>query len=472
MKVSISPSSNPAQARQVRQRLANPNESLSYELGKAVQELPPFYTRLLAGSISALVFGTILWAHFSRVDEVAVANGEVIPSTQVRPVRALNPGSIQQIDVKEGDVIKKGQVLIQLDQGLSMAEVNRLQANAKAMQQDISRLDAERTGDRASGTPIQDQLLTARLNQYETERASALSEANRQLGAAKEAQERLERFQGNLTNARISLQKTRQILAKSQEREESLRGLVEQSIVPRLDYNQAQQQVIQASSQVTESEDNLLSTRKEVDAQRERLRQAQDGYRGAVSKANSLTAQRQSDILGQLTKRKEEYTNLSGQLQSAQKQKERDTIEAPFDGTVYSVKATRGPVQSGEELLSIVPKGEKLVLEAKVLNRDVGFISKGMPVKVKLATFPYQQFGIVQGEVLQISPNAIADKDLGPIFPVRVLLSKSAINVNGQAVDLTPGMAASAEIVTRQKSILSFLLDPVTRSFDEAFSGR
>jgi len=470
MKVSMS--SSPAQSRQVRQRLANPQESLSYELGKAVQELPPLYTRLLAGGISVLVFGTLVWAHFSKIDEVAITNGEVIPSTQVRPVRALNPGSIQAINVKDGDVVKKGQILVLLDPAESESEVKRLQDNARIMQQDIARLEAENRGDRTSAAPLQNQLLVARLNQYETERTGAIAEANRQLAIASEARERLIRFEGNLKNAQISLQKTQEILGKAQEREESLRGLVEQSIVPRLDYNQAQQQVIQASSQVTQAEDQVLSIEKEVDAQRARIRQAEDAYRAAASKANSLTAQRQSEILTNLTRRKEEYTNLSGQLKTAKLQNDRNTVEAPFDGTVYSVKATRGPVQSGEELLSIVPKDEKLVLEVKVLNRDIGFIRKGMRAKVKMATFPYQEFGIIDGEVLQVSPNAIADKDLGPVFPTRVLLKQSTINVKGQSVDITPGMAASAEIVTRKKSVLSFMTEPITRRFNEAFSVR
>src|SRR5512146_3243436 len=103
MKVAIS--STPAQSRQVRQQLANPDESLSYELGKAVQELPPLYTRLLAGGITVLMFGTLTWAYFSKVDEVAVAQGELIPSTQVRPVRSLGAGTIQQLIVKEGEVV-------------------------------------------------------------------------------------------------------------------------------------------------------------------------------------------------------------------------------------------------------------------------------------------------------------------------------------------------------------------------------
>ncbi|NJL22853.1 MAG: hemolysin D, partial [Leptolyngbyaceae cyanobacterium SM1_3_5] len=102
------PATQAAQARQTRQQFANPEDYLSYELGKAVRELPPLYTRLLAGSLSLLIFGTIAWAHFSKVDEVATANGELIPSSQIRPVRALDGGVLREVRVQEGDEVKQG----------------------------------------------------------------------------------------------------------------------------------------------------------------------------------------------------------------------------------------------------------------------------------------------------------------------------------------------------------------------------
>jgi HlyD family secretion protein len=119
-----------------------------------------------------------------------------------------------------------------------------------------------------------------------------------------------------------------------------------------------------------------------------------------------------------------------------------------------------------------LPDGEELLLEVKVTNNDIGFIRVGMKAKVKMATFPFQEFGTIDGEVVKISPNAIADKDLGLVFPTRIKLSKHAIQVRGKDVTLTPGMAGSGEIVTRKKSILSFLIEPVTRKFSEAFSVR
>jgi HlyD family secretion protein len=122
--------------------------------------------------------------------------------------------------------------------------------------------------------------------------------------------------------------------------------------------------------------------------------------------------------------------------------------------------------------LSILPDGEQIFLEVKVLNRDIGFIRKGMRAKVKMATFPFQEFGAIDGTVEKISPNAIVDKELGLVFPTRISLKKDWLTVRGEKVVFTPGMSASGEIVTRKKSVLTFILEPITRRFSEAFSVR
>lgn len=469
MKVSISQNpdaASPAQARQAKQRLATPDESLSYELGKAVQELPPLYTRLLAGTITLLVFGAIGWAHFSKVDEVAVAQGELIPSTQVRPVRSLGVGNIQRVFVKEGSIVKKGDPLVEVEpQKIKVidAEIARLEKSSRLIDEDIARLEAERSGNTNAGSAIQDEFLAARLRAYDEQRTGAIAEANQQSAAISEARARLSQFQENLVNAQENLRNAR-------EQERGLRTLLTDSAVPRLEY-------IRAKDNVTNAEDKVVSLQKGIEAQRERIRQSEQAYQAATSKAEGLTSQRKSEILTQLTKRKEEVASAKGQLEQSRREREKSRVEAPVDGTVYSIKATKGPVQDGEELLSILPKGEEVVLEVKVLNRDIGFVQSGQKAKVKIATFPFQEFGIVGGEVIKVSPNAIVEKDAngqpqGPVFPTRIKLNRNSLMVKGKEVDFTPGMAATGEIVTRQKSVLTFLIEPVTRRFNEAFSVR
>ncbi|OUL29753.1 HlyD family efflux transporter periplasmic adaptor subunit [Nostoc sp. 106C] len=491
---------NATQARQTKQRFAKPDEQLSYELGKAVQELPPLYTRLLAGTISLIVFGAIAWAHFSEIDEVAIASGELIASTQVRPVTSLGGGTIIKIKVKEGDRVTRNQVLIQRDPDLKQTDVNRLAQATKLIQEDLQRLDAERLGVKTTGTKLQDELLNSRLSDYQARQAAAEAEANRQQAIMEQAKVRLTRLQENLASAKSSFanaktnlvnaesisSKTEGNLAIAQKREESLRTLVSPGAVPRVDYLEAQERLNRATTDITrakdevtnaqnkiiEAQDRVTSLEKDIAAQAQEIRQAQEAYQAARNQAQRLASERQSEILTQINKRKEELTNVSGQLEQAQKQQDEETIKAPFAGTIYKIKATKGPVQSGEELLSILPEGEEMLLEVKVLNRDIGFIRQGMKAKVKLATFPFQEFGVIDGDVVQVSPNATTDKDLGLVFPTRIKLHKHSINVRGQEVALTPGMAANGEIVTRKKSILTFIMEPVTRRFSEAFSVR
>lgn len=491
---------NATQARQTKQQFTKPDEKLSYELGKAVQELPPLYTRLLAGTISLVVFGAIAWAHFSLIDEVATSPGELIASTQVRPITSLGGGAIVAVNVKEGDRVVKDQILIQRDPDLQQVDVVRLAQSTKLIQEDLRRLQAERTGAKTAGTQLQDELLNSRLSDYEARQAAAQAEANRQESLHDQALVRLTRLQENLVNARTSFvnSKTNLVNAQNlrakvetnlglvQKREQSLKTLVTPGAIPRLDYLEAQErlnranaevtrandEIVNSQNKVTEAKDKVTSLEKDIAAQVQEIRQAQQAYQAARTQVQRLESERQSEILTLMNKRKEELTNAAGQLEQARKQQELETIKAPVAGTIYRVKATKGPVQAGEELLSILPQGQELLLEVKVLNRDIGFIREGMKAKVKMATFPFQEFGTINGEVVQVSPNAIVDKELGLVFPTRIQLSKHSVVVRGQKVAFTPGMAANGEIVTRKKSILTFIIEPVTRRFSEAFSVR
>lgn len=490
MKVSLSAS--PAQSRQLKQQLANPEDQLSYELGKAVQELPPFYTRLLAGGITLLTFSTITWAHFSKVDEVAMAQGKLVPYTEVRPLRALSEGSVSMVKVHPGDAVKKDQVLVEIYPGVTETSVDGLQKEVKRIQENIARLEAESKGQAITGDPEQSQLLQARQQELKEKQAAAIAEVNRQAATITEAQARLDRFRENLgnahltlDNAKISKQNAEKNVETAKIKVQGLQTLNQENAVPHLEYlnavdqlTNANNQVNTANNQIVEAENQIVTLEREVQAQADRLQQAQQAYQGAVSTAQGILPQRQSEILTQLTQQRQDLTKKLGELAVAKKQQsDRETVKAPFDGTIYDLKVTQGPIQQGEELLRILPKDQELVLEAKVQNRDIGFIREGLHAKVKFATFPYQEFGVVEGEVVQISPDAIVERDengreTGPVFPCKIKLNRSSLKVRGRDVPFTPGMVATVDIVTRQKSILSFLTEPITKRFNEAFSVR
>ncbi len=455
------PPNQSAQVRQTRQQFVNPEDYLSYELGKAVRELPPLYTRVLAGTLTAIVVGSIGWAYLSKIDEVAVAQGEIIPTSQIRPVRALEGGVISRVNVKEGDRVKQGDVLIEQDPALSKTEVDRIQQNVALVQQDVARLEAESKGSGSSGSAIQDQLIASRLRDFDTRQAVANADTQRQVAVIGEARARLNRLQENLKSARATV-------INARERESSLRQLVEQEgAVPRFDYLQAKDQLTEAQNQISSLEQDIL-------AQQQSIQQAEQSYTGAQQSANRLSSERQSEILTQMNQRRQDLTELEGQLKQAQVKAKGQVIVAPISGKIYNIQTSLAErtIAPGQDLLSILPDSHDLLVEAKVLNRDIGFVKEGMRVKVKVATFPFQEFGTIDGEVVKLTPNATLDKDLGLVYTVRIMLRRKTINVEGKDVELTPGMAVTAEVVTRKRSILTFMLEPITRRFSEALTER
>ncbi len=487
--------SSPAQARQIREQLKSPEDDLSYELGKAVQELPPLYLQLLAGTISLLTLSAITWATFSQVDEVAVAPGKLVPAVQVRPVRSLTQGMIRAVTVKEGDQVDKGEILIERDVALPQAEIDRLENVAALIRQDLPRLEQEVRERAATRTDLYDQRLNSRQQEYGQLQAGAIAEANRQAAAIDAAKIQLARLQANLVNAKKNLANARENLSNAQIQERALRTLADakNGAVPRLAYVEAQDKVVSARDNVVSISDKVVSLESDIAVQQQEINQATQAYQAAQTAVARVQSENQSqvlelesehqnetlarsgdrsEILTQLNQRREELTTVAGQLAAVRKQRDLEMVKAPVAGIIYRVEATRGPVQPGEELLSILPQGEELLLEVNVLNQDVGFVSKGMRAKVKLAAFPFQEFGTVDGSVVQISPNAIVDKDLGLVFPTKVRLKKTSIKTLNREVKLVPGMAATGEIVTRKKSILTFLIEPITRRFSQAFSVR
>ncbi len=407
-------------------------EYLAYELGIAIEAPPPWVARALVGALSLLVFGTITWSAVSKVDVVATASGEIIPSSRVTPIQALGGGLLQEIKVKEGDYVRKGDPLVKLNPTLSETEFQRLRALAKLKRENLNRLEAERNGKSQTGSFLQDELLSARAKEIH-------AKINRQLSVVKAAQAALRRVQIHLSLADTKRQ--------------SLGMLFHHGAIPRIDY-------LEAQTEFASLQEEYVAKEQEITQAKEELKQ--------------LEAAQRSEILTQLTQEQQDLANLEGQLAQAKEQRDRDTIPASVSGTVYNIKVakTGATLQPGEELLSIAPEGEELIVEAKVLNRDIGFVKPGMPVKVKLETFPYQEFGILSGIVEKVSANSVNNQQEGLVFPARVRLKQHSVRVRGQEVPLTPGMAVTAEIVTRQRTVLSFVLEPITASLDKAFSVR
>jgi HlyD family secretion protein len=394
---------SPAQARQTKEEFANPDAYLDYELGKAVQELPPIFTRLVGVTLSLAVFGAIAWAGLSKVDEVAVAPGKVLPAgeQEVQPVQSLSSGKIKDIKVRQGQQVQKGEILIALDSNAAQVDIEMLESQAQSIRKDLERA---------------------------------------RTAAAKKHKAVIEKAQYEHDGLKTKLQ-----TAERKKRKECpFKSFVYQELPGAY------------GEKCKDAEDELTNSKTLVKAKEAEIKGLNEDYK--------------TGPLSELSKRKQELNSVEGNLKQAQIQLQNQNIIAPINGTVYEVKVSpsQGTVQPNEVLFSIAPEGrldEQPVLAVDLPSQYRGFVESGMRAKVKIDTFPYQEFGTIDGIVIDINPDISGDNSGKQVFPTRIKLNTNFLR--GRRI--TPGMLVTGEIVMREKSVLSLILDPITRQVDEVF---
>ena len=462
----------------LKQEFRDSQEYLSLELGQAVRALPPIYTHIVAASLTSLVAGSVAWAAFSQVDEVAAVEGQVVPEQTVQPLQAAIGGRIRKIYVKEGQPILKGSPLMSIKSGASDND-----AAQQSIEAEKRRLEVEKQQSEA-----QRQIQEVEKQKLEIDKQGAAVIAEQQefvqlssnLIAASAA---LRNAQAQKTDAKQIYQDTAARLAKARERQQRLDGLAAQGAVPRLDAIDAddrrldmQNQLTTANTQSTrlndtiaEAADRINSLQNQVAVQVQKVSQARQTYQQAkqsYQQAQQALKQAQQNI----QQAKQSYQQASTQRQDT-------TIVAPENGVVYNLKVTQGQgaLQLGQEVVSILPADTGVKLKVNISNRDIGFIKKGMRVKIKVDSFQFQEFGTVNGIVEYIAPNSVierSDDKAIPLFQATIRLEKDTIRVRGEDVQLKPGMTVKAEIVTHQRTVLSLLAEPMVKQLSEAFSVR
>jgi hemolysin D len=418
-------------------------------------------------SCLALFAVLLLWALFGRLDIIAVAEGKLVPETYLKIVQPADSGILREILVKEGDRVEAGQVLMRMDPEVSKADSKILRAELTLKRLQLRRIDAE-----LAGTPLARQ---AEDPPELFERIEAQYKANRQA-----YQDALAQEQAGLAKAREELAAAQQVLRKLQE------------ILPTY---QAQEAAYEKLGK------NSLAGRLQVlDKQRERIEKEQDlkaqermvqSLKATIAQAEKRLAQITSNYRQQLhNERVEAQAQLEKTRQEWAKQERKNTLlelKAPQAGVIKDL-ATHTPgavVSPGTVLMTLVPGDEKLQAEVQVKNEDIGFVHEGQPVKVKLAAYPFQKYGMVEGTVSHVSadaterPQAREDKDTSldnapaPLtYKAIISLTAQAIERDGERFALSPGMQVVAEINQGQRTILEYLLSPVQGVFQEAFRER
>ena len=377
-------------------------------------------SRLVLHLIAAVLVGGLVWAHFARVEEITQGEAKVISKSREQVIQSLEGGILAQMNVREGDVVEKGDVLLQIDATRAQASYRETLSKVIGLKASITRLKAE-----AYQQPLE--------------------------------------FDDMVKSDKAVMQQEIQAYnARKNALNESVSGL-------KRSYDLSMREIQLAEPLAAKG---LMS---EVEILRMR-RQANEIKSQMVERTNRY----QAEANAELAKFELELSQTSENLVGRADVVERTTITAPVHGTVKNVRVnTRGGViQPGEHILEIVPLEDQLLVEGKIRPSDVAFLHPGLAATVKITAYDYAIYGGLKGTVEHISPDTLKDDQKAAsgrgddtYYRVLILTDKSSLEAGGKSLPIIPGMVATVEIRTGEKTILDYLLKPVLKA-REAFRER
>ena len=410
----------------------------------------------LMWSIAALTFALVMWAAFAQVDEVASAQGRVIPSRQLQIVSNLEGGTVKAILVRAGAKVTAGQPLVSLDSTQFASDFGKTSETYNALVARAARLQAEVAG---RGPAFPAALESAAPQLVATERA--LYNARRAELAAAEAGEAAKLDQANraLGQAEVE-QATRADGAKMAAQEVAMIApLVDKGIEPQIELMRARTAEATARGAADNAALAIRRARAAVAEANSGLRSVRDRFRAQAVEALTTT---RAELAGQ-----------GKSLPALQDRIRRTTLTAPIAGTVNRVliATVGGSVRPGEPIVEIVPQDDTLVVEADVKPADIAFIHPGQRATVKLSAYDYSVYGALDGTVERISPDAIVNERTGDShFSIRIRTATSDLRAqDGSKLPIGAGMVATVDVLGHKRSVLSYLLTPVSKLRDNAF---
>ncbi|NTU41926.1 MAG: HlyD family type I secretion periplasmic adaptor subunit, partial [Nitrospirales bacterium] len=392
-------------------------DSLEYEFlppALEIEETPPSPTRrILIWVIFAVMISTFLWTYFGEVDEVAVAQGKIIPDGKVKVIQPVEMGVIRAIHVSDGQKVREGQLLIEIDPTINQADVESTVKNLSINLTDKQRLKEELTGRSAGLRGSEGKQVSPEIRALQEQ----LKEANNSGFRAKVEAQRsvIEQRKDTLKSAEAILEKLRKTRDVVREEAAAYEAAYKEDYISRIEHLGKQKE--------------LYTLEQEYEAQKTAVQQAKEGIQEAQQTLSALIQEHDKQILGEILEREKHITALEGEMVKARKRFELEKLTAPVTGTVHGLQSYTigGVVTPAQPIVTIVPEGTRLIIEADAENKDIGFIKVGQKVEIKLDTFPFQKYGTVKGTVTFVSPDAFETEKKGLVYKIKVALEKETI---------------------------------------------
>ena len=438
---------------------------LQYEFLPAAEEIietpaAPFGAVVIWLTTILLVL-VLAWAYLGQIDIVAVGNGRVSTEGSVKVVQSASYGVVKRITAQEGQRVHKGDVLVELDKTTAEKELatTTQSLNIARAERDILRRLAMGNGadDIINSAGASDEA-KAVLREFTTSQLALASAKEQALkGSIASHQRQLQFNQQTKAQLEGEVQKLKDRQVKVKQKLESANAIERIRLQNELDT--LEQRITTANSAATSQGQQVL--------------QSQLTLAQAQSQSQVSLAETNSSIGGQVITQEQRIAELENNLAKAKRALEQTTITAPVDGTILALntRTIGGVVNVAERIAQIVPDNDLLYVDVTLDNQDVGFVRVGQRVVVKVATYPFQRYGYLEGTVENISPDAIQDEKKGLVYKAKVKLS-GANSSKKNRLKLLPGMSVSAEITTGKRRIIEFFLDPLMTHVDDSLKVR
>jgi membrane fusion protein, hemolysin D len=441
-----------------------------------IQDTPPSpIGRAIIWTLVLLFCIAVVWTALGKIDIVAVATGKVIPSGRVKTIQPLEIGVVAAIHVEEGQSVKKGDPLITLDGTQTQADEKRLADELHSAQIEWLRTSAFQKALEAG---------EAQLSPLTLVQGAMIQEAMQQMAIAIAPQDAT--FQSRLLQAQFD---------EYQSRRKSLEGQVRAREAERRQAQSLKRKLERTLPLISERADSvktlyqkqLASREQHLALEQERITQEQD-FLAESARVDELTGEIQAiqdqvatveseykrNNLIALQEAKQKTTALEQEWIKARQRNRQQVLHASTDGTVQqlSVHTIGGVVTPAQDLMLIVPEDSQLEVEAFIQNKDIGFVAEGQAAEVKIDTFNFTKYGLIDAQLKTISHDAVSDENLGLVYPARVILEQAKIQIADKWVNLSPGMSVTVEVKTGKRRIIEFFLSPLLRYKQESIRER
>ncbi|MDE5454258.1 HlyD family type I secretion periplasmic adaptor subunit [Bradyrhizobium sp. CSA112] len=434
--------------------------------------------RAIAFTIIAFFVAALLWACLGKIDIIATAQGKIVPTGRTKTIQPLEAGTVTAIRVRDGDKVREGDVLLEIDRTISTAERNRVGHELLRARLDVARLAALRAG--LATNTAGDFAPPPQAPTYEVlrTRAAMLAQAEQQAAKILSLDQQIAQKAAEADEIAALIDKVEASLPFVAETAEVRQKLLKMEFGNRLAF--------------LDSQLKLSEQRHDLIVQRRRLVETAAAKAALEASREQTRAEYARGVMTDLAEAEQKVAQLGEDIVKAERKMSDQMLRAPVDGTVQqlAIHTVGGVVTPAQQLMAIVPADSKLEAEAMVPNRDIGFVVPGQPAEIKIDTFNFTKYGMLHGEVINVSQDAItrekpADRTGGAtqraalsdtsepqgqelVYSARVSLDRTQMQIEDKTVSLAPGMAVTVEIKTGQRRVIEYLLSPLLRYRHEA----